>query len=96
VSILIRTIGRGAWLRQALETVAQRAWPNVEAIVIEDGPQTSQPIVDEFRRRLVVRYRATGDKVGRARRQLRARRSAESGSTSSTTTTCCSPITSRS
>ena len=67
VSILIRTVGRGAWLRQALETVAQQTWPNVEVVVIEDGPQTSQAIVDEFRRRLVVRYRATGKKGGRAR-----------------------------
>ena len=66
VSILIRTVGRGAWLRQALESVAQQTWPNVEAIVIEDGPPTSKAIVDEFRRRLVVRYRATGEKVGRA------------------------------
>ena len=67
VSILVRTVGRGAWLRQALESVAQQTWPNVEAIVIEDGPRTSQAIVDEFRKRLVVRYRATGEKVGRAR-----------------------------
>ena len=66
VSILIRTVGRGAWLRQALESVAQQTWPNLEAVVIEDGPQTSQAIVDEFRRRLVVRYHATGEKVGRA------------------------------
>src|SRR6185436_7040588 len=67
VSILIRTVGRGAWLRHALESVAQQTWPNVEAVVIEDGPPTSSAIVDEFRRRLVVRYRATGEKVGRAR-----------------------------
>jgi GT2 family glycosyltransferase len=67
VSILVRTVGRGAWLRQALESVAQQTWPNVEAIVIEDGPETSRAIVDEFRRRLVVRYHATGEKVGRAR-----------------------------
>ncbi len=67
VSILIRTVGRGAWLRHALESVAQQTWPNIEAIVIEDGPPTSRAIVDEFRRRLVVRYQATGEKVGRAR-----------------------------
>ena len=66
VSVLIRTVARGAWLRQALESVAQQTWPNVEAVVIEDGPETSQAIVDEFRKRLVVRYRATGEKVGRA------------------------------
>jgi hypothetical protein len=64
VSILIRTVGRGAWLRQALESVAQQTWPNIEAIVIEDGPPTSRAIVDEFRRRLVVRYQATGRRSG--------------------------------
>ncbi len=67
VSILIRTVGRGAWLRQALESVARQTWPNIEVVVIEDGPQKSQTIVDEFRGRLAVRYRATGEKVGRAR-----------------------------
>ncbi|MEO8304398.1 MAG: glycosyltransferase family 2 protein [Betaproteobacteria bacterium] len=67
VSILIRTVNRGAWLRQALETVAIQTWPNIEAVVIEDGPQQSQSIVDEFRDRLTIRYMATGEKVGRAR-----------------------------
>jgi GT2 family glycosyltransferase len=67
VSILIRTVGRCAWLKQALESVARQTWPNVEAIVIEDGPQTSQGIVEDFRGRLTIRYRATGEKVGRAR-----------------------------
>jgi len=67
VSILIRTMGRNAWLREALESVAHQTWPNVEAIVVEDGPPTSQAVVDEFRRRLSVRYFATGEKVGRAR-----------------------------
>jgi GT2 family glycosyltransferase len=67
VSILIRTVDRGPWLRQALESVARQTWPNIEAVVIEDGPPKSQAIVDEFRGRLAVRYRATGEKVGRAR-----------------------------
>ena len=34
---------------------------------IEDGPPNSATIVEAFRDRLAVRYRATGDKVGRAR-----------------------------
>lgn len=67
VSILIRTVNRGAWLRQALETVATQTWPNIEAVVIEDGPARSQAIVDEFRGRLTIRYKATGENVGRAR-----------------------------
>jgi glycosyltransferase involved in cell wall biosynthesis len=60
-SILIRTVDRGASLAQALETVAQQTWRNVEAIVVEDGPPCSQAIVDTFRGRLDVRYHATGE-----------------------------------
>ena len=67
VSILIRTVDRTAWLAQALETVANQTWPNVEAVVIEDGPPRSQSVVESFRDRLNLRYRATGERVGRAR-----------------------------
>lgn len=67
VSILIRTIGRGEWLRQALESVANQTWPAIEVVVIEDGPPTSAPIVAAFADRLRVHYHATGERVGRAR-----------------------------
>ena len=67
VSILIRTVGRSAWLEQALATVANQTWRNVEAIVVEDGPARSQAVVERFRDRLEVRYQATGTPVGRAR-----------------------------
>ncbi len=67
VSILIRTVDRGASLAQALETVAQQTWRNIETIVVEDGPPCSQAVVESFRDRLNVRYHATESKVGRAR-----------------------------
>jgi GT2 family glycosyltransferase len=67
VSILIRTFGRPAWLEQALATVANQTWPKLEAVVIEDGPAQSEQVVERFRDRLNVRYRATGTRVGRAR-----------------------------
>jgi GT2 family glycosyltransferase len=67
VSILIRTVDRGAWLEQALATVANQTWRNIEAIIIEDGPARSEAVVDRFREKLNLRYRATGTKVGRAR-----------------------------
>lgn len=67
VSILIRTIGRGAWLRQALSSVANQTWPAIEVVVIEDGPPASQAIVAEFADRLDIHYAATGTRVGRAR-----------------------------
>jgi GT2 family glycosyltransferase len=67
VSILIRTVDRGAWLKQALESVANQTWPNLEVVVVEDGPPNSRPIAERFRERLSLRYVATGEKVGRAR-----------------------------
>ena len=67
VSILIRTIDRPAWLAQALASVAEQTWPNVEAVVIEDGPERSREVIERFRDRLPIVYRATGERVGRAR-----------------------------
>jgi GT2 family glycosyltransferase len=67
VSILVRTVDRPAWLREALTSCANQTYENVEVVVIEDGPDRSRAIVDAFRDRLAIRYRATGERVGRAR-----------------------------
>ena len=67
VSILIRTVDRAAWLREALASCANQTYPNVEVVVIEDGPERSRAIVDEFAARVPIRYRAMGRRVGRAR-----------------------------
>ena len=67
VSILVRTVDRSAWLREALESCAQQTYPNIEVVVIEDGPERSRAIVDSFADRLSIRYRATHERVGRAR-----------------------------
>ncbi len=67
VSVLMRTVDRGAWLAQALESVANQTWCNVEVIVVEDGPARSAEVVDRFRERLTIDYFATEVRVGRAR-----------------------------
>ncbi len=67
VSILVRTVARPAWLAQALATCAHQTYPNIEVMVVEDGPPASQAVIDEFAPRLAVRYLATGARVGRAR-----------------------------
>ena len=67
VSILIRTVDRPRWLREALESCANQTYPNLEVVVIEDGPERSRAVVEEFASRLSIRYRATGQRVGRAR-----------------------------
>jgi len=67
VSILIRTVDRAAWLREALESCAQQTYPNLEVVVIEDGPERSRALAESFAGRLAIRYRATHERVGRAR-----------------------------
>jgi GT2 family glycosyltransferase len=67
VSILIRTVDRPAWLREALQSCANQTYGNLEVVVIEDGPERSRRIVDDFKDSLTIRYRATGERVGRAR-----------------------------
>jgi GT2 family glycosyltransferase len=72
VSILIRTMNRPQRLREALQSCANQTWPNLEVVVIEDGPERSRALVESFRDRLDVRYRATGQRAGRARAGNRA------------------------
>ncbi|MBX3671879.1 MAG: glycosyltransferase family 2 protein [Burkholderiales bacterium] len=72
VSILIRTVNRPAWLREALASCAHQTWENLEVVVVEDGEPASRPVVDEFRGRLDLRYEATGERAGRARAGNRA------------------------
>ena len=67
VSILIRTVDRPAWLREALASCANQTYPNLEVVVIEDGPERSREVVEEFAGRVPIRYRAMGKRVGRSR-----------------------------
>src|SRR4029079_17817904 len=53
--------------REALASCAHQTYPNLEVVVIEDGPERSRAVVDEVRGRLALRYRATGKRTGRAR-----------------------------
>ena len=72
VSILIRTVDRPAWLREALASCANQTYRPLEVVVIEDGEERSRELVDSFRDRLDIRYEATGSRVGRARAGNRA------------------------
>jgi len=67
VSILVRTIDRPMWLREALTSCANQTYGNLEVVVVEDGPERSRALVDSFRDRLVIHYEATGQRIGRAR-----------------------------
>ena len=60
VSILVRTCGRPAWLRQALASCANQTYRNLEVVVVEGGGEAGRAVAGEFAGRLDVRYIATG------------------------------------
>ena len=68
VSILIRTHRRPWWLREALASVMNQTYSNVEVIVVEDGAAgEAETICKGESWRFPVHYSATGDAVGRSR-----------------------------
>jgi hypothetical protein len=64
VSVLIRSIGRRRLARQALTTVANQTYPNVEVVLVEDGPATLTNLVAEFPELQIV-YVPLGKRMGR-------------------------------
>lgn len=64
VSIIIRTCGRPHILKEALESVRNQTYKNIEVIVVEDGANSAQEMIKSFSD-LNVRYTNTGEKKGR-------------------------------
>ncbi|MET3548176.1 glycosyltransferase involved in cell wall biosynthesis [Paenibacillus favisporus] len=65
VSIIIRTINRPSMLHQALVSLNSQSFKLFEVIIIEDGPPQTYNM-DDFSD-LLIRYYATGKKVGRTK-----------------------------
>ncbi|WP_438348913.1 glycosyltransferase family 2 protein [Paenibacillus sp. FA6] len=65
VSILIRTCGRPNVLREALISVRNQTYKNIEVVVVEDGPAISESLIVEEFSDLNIVYKASQDKVGR-------------------------------
>lgn len=64
VSILVRSIGRKAQVQRALATIANQTYPNIEVVLVEDGPATLQGIVEAFPN-LQINYLPLGARHGR-------------------------------
>ena len=60
VSIIIRTIGRKEFLREALTSVRNQTYPNIEVVVIEDGPNTVGDMIQSEFDDIDVKYFALG------------------------------------
>ena len=64
VSVLVRTIGRKAQVRRALQSIANQTWRNLEVVLVEDGPATLDSTVSEFAH-LTITYVPLGVNRGR-------------------------------
>ena len=65
VSIIVRTCGRPAVLRETLLSLREQTYPNIEIVIAEDGPEVSRKIIEAEFSDLNIKYVATGEKRGR-------------------------------
>ena len=67
VSIIIRTCGRPRILQNALRSIQKQDYPNIETVIVEDGPNMSETFVREQFPGLNIRYFSLGCSQGRCR-----------------------------
>jgi GT2 family glycosyltransferase len=66
VSLIVRTIQRPHFLREALQSIRNQTYRPLEIIIVEDGAPVSEQFVRQFSD-LNIRYRSTASSVGRSR-----------------------------
>ena len=67
VSIIIRTHNRKESLCYTLQSLCNQTYPNFEVVIVEDGENTAQQMVEEKFSFLPIRYFSTGEHVGRGK-----------------------------
>lgn len=65
VSIIVRTCGRPNILRETLISLRNQTYKNIEIVVVEDGDNISQKMIENEFSDLNILYRASNKKVGR-------------------------------
>ena len=65
VSVIVRTCGRPAVLRETLMSLRAQTYPNIEVVIVEDGPNVSEEMIRREFTDLNIIYQATGEKRGR-------------------------------
>ncbi len=66
VSILVRTKDRPVLLQDALSSIAMQKYPNIEAVVVNDGGEDVTEIVQQFQKLIPVRYFSFEQTAGRS------------------------------
>lgn len=66
VSIIVRTCNRPVVLRENLKSIRKQTYSNIEVIVVEDGMNASQEMIEKEFSDLNIVYSYTGKKKGRS------------------------------
>ncbi len=66
VSVIVRTKNRALLIRDALSSVTLQTYPNIEAVVVNDGGESVLEVVKEFRRYIPVTYVELDREKGRS------------------------------
>uniref|UniRef100_N2AEZ2 Glycosyltransferase 2-like domain-containing protein n=1 Tax=Eubacterium plexicaudatum ASF492 TaxID=1235802 RepID=N2AEZ2_9FIRM len=67
VSIIIRTCGRPQVLKRALESIRRQTYPNIEAVIVEDGKNAAEEMLKKEYADMRFIYQATGTHAGRSK-----------------------------
>ena len=67
VSVIVRTCGRPAILREALISLRRQTYENIEVVVVEDGEAKAEAMIRKEFSDLNIIYHPTKEKVGRSK-----------------------------
>lgn len=67
VSIIVRTCGRPAVLRETLQSLRNQTYKNLEIVVVEDGKECAGDMIRKEFSDMNIVYFATGEKAGRSK-----------------------------
>ena len=66
VSVIVRTCNRPNTLRETLESIRNQYYKNIEVVVVEDGPNTSESLLKDEFSDLNYQYLCNGKQTGRS------------------------------
>jgi len=67
VSVVIRTIGRPTILKEALISIRNQTYQNIEVIIVEDGSEISKSLIFKEFQDLDIKYFSTKERIGRCK-----------------------------
>lgn len=67
VCVIVRTVGREGFLREALVSLRNQTYGNIEIVIVEDGPSTIRNLIESEFTDINIKYFSLGKRYGRCR-----------------------------